>query len=251
MMMNMAIGQYNNTLGSFGNLNIKSVSQADELKELKNELENQEGIQDTLSISPQGQAMSNVNNLMKQKLELTESKNELISNALENGEDMSLIEDKIKSYDEKIANIDAQIASSMTKDMETTFEKQKKAAEEAAAEAEKNIPKTEEEVNQQKLNNMFSFASDLDQIELSQSIKSNAENQANILETQAKYSSSGSEEKLQEAAELDAVAASMDAQIGDKLNDVNARVANTNGQTVVEESEEKAAESDEETLEIV
>ncbi|OOB77983.1 MAG: hypothetical protein BEN19_01060 [Epulopiscium sp. Nuni2H_MBin003] len=67
----------------------------------------------SLSISAQGKTMSIIDTLHKQKTQLLDQKNELITNVLSKGEDISTIQKDLDKYIKKLSLIDKQITNTI------------------------------------------------------------------------------------------------------------------------------------------
>jgi len=202
---------------------------------------------DSVSISPLGKANSFIESLMKQKQNIIERKNELISNTLEKGGSMDSIKTMLESYEDQLKSIDEQIAQTMAKQAKQQVEKQK--------EAVNTKPKTEEEIQAKRLNSIVSSSLNVKQAQVVSSVKTKVDGDAGILKFEieidkARAGSSPSAKKFiakKEArlAEMQNRSANLTAQIGEKLVDVNEEIKeNDNSQTVKPENPDTTKNND-------
>lgn len=109
-------------IGALGQSNLfQNVAMNQALHRMKNNEQAASGVmqfanRDTVTLSPQGQKQSMVQQLMSQKDLIQECKNNLMEKGVEQG---YLDEAKLKEYDEQLKAIDEQIAQAMTQEPET------------------------------------------------------------------------------------------------------------------------------------
>lgn len=109
--------------------------------------------QDRLQLSPMSQMQSRLENLMAQKQNIIEQKNQLIADTLDAGGDVGSIRSLISLYEEQVRNLDSQISQTM-KDM---VEEQLDKAEEEKQEKE---PETKEAQQQRRMSELNSVSMD-------------------------------------------------------------------------------------------
>lgn len=134
---------------------------------------------DSVSISPQGRAASLIENLTKQKMAITERKNQFLAGALEEGQSMEAIQSQLDLYDEQIKNIDKQIAEITTKQMQEDAEKKQPKVKDTK-------PKTKEDIQNEKLSNITKLSTSLDKIDTIDSVKSKIDGDIGVLESEIK-----------------------------------------------------------------
>ena len=143
---------------------------------------NKDHKQDTLSISALGKANSVIETLMKQKQNVIDHKNELISNTLDSGGNMDSIKSQLECYDEQLKNIDNQIKQVTIETSQQQIEKQKAPIAKASG--------TEQDTQTAVANVLISTSACLKQQEVLSSVKSKTDGEINVLKTQMKFSTS-------------------------------------------------------------
>lgn len=200
---------------------------------------------DSVSISPQGKENSMLDNLMKQKLRITEQKDKLISSTLENGGTMDSIKTQLETYEEQLEGIDEQIAEMTAKEMEKQAE--------SAKPKESNKPKTEEEVQNGRLADITSLSTDLVQADVMSSVQTRADGNARVLKSEIeldKMRAGSSEGAIEMIAKKEAVLSGLErksmkltSQIANKIADTVDKVSeNSKPQETVTEADEKQDE---------
>ena len=174
---------------------------------------------DTISISPKGKAMSLIDNLMKQKEQINERKNELISTTLESGGDIGSIERQLESYAEQLTSIDEQISSAMAKEVEK--EKNEPNS------YQKSEPKTKEEVINNRLSDMLNLSSDIKQMEVTQAVKNRVDGEVRVLKSQVKTDQGDTKEsKLEQISNMENISSNLSNQIGEHIVTTNKQISN-------------------------
>lgn len=177
---------------------------------------------DRISISPQGKKNSLLDNLMKQKMSITEQKNSLIHSTLEKGGTLDTIQSQIAHYDEQLKTIDDQITKL------TASELKKKA--EKAKNQEDSKPKTEEEIQKERLTAVVSLAENLQQTKTIRSVQSKVNGEARVLKSEIELdhmhsgSSPGATEmiakKEERLASLEQKSMSLSSEVSNRQSDV-------------------------------
>lgn len=198
------------------------------------------GRRDILSISPQGKKNSLIENLMKQKTQITDQKNSLISSTLKNGGTLDSIKSQLETYDEQMKSVDQQIAELMAKEMQKQTENVK--------EKEDSEPKTKEEIQNKRLADITNLSSDLQQTQTVSSVQSKVEGDARVLKSEIELdkqragSSPGAkaiiEKKEASLAVMEQKALDLTSDIGAKLADVTEKISDINKPEEVVPSEE-------------
>ena len=171
---------------------------------------------DTVLISAQGRKQSIIEQLMKQKQDIIERKNEVKISADEKGYDVT---EQLKAYEEQIKQIDEQISQIQSEeanesndnkiDLKSTYKQEQK---------------TEEEIQNENLTKISNIAISNELTEIVSNVKNQIDNRVNILETELKLDASRglfSEEKIEEISELKAQSSSVSNDIGEMVNDTN------------------------------
>lgn len=204
-----------NTRIQNNHLNVQRINQSYRQTETtKNTSEKQER-RDTATISPKGKAMSMIETLMKQKQNIMDNKNQLISKTLEKGDSLENIKTQIQSYDEQLKMLEEQISKAMTEQTE----KQEK-------DEKTNKPRTKEEMEQEKLNNMINLSTDLSKAETISSVKNKMEGQSRVWEREIKAdgiraSEGKTSDLLQLKVRMSNLSEDLSSEIGDTLDNVN------------------------------
>ena len=177
---------------------------------------NKKNDRDTVLISAQGRKQSIIEQLMKQKQDIIERKNEVKISADEKGYDVT---EQLKAYEEQIKQIDEQISQIQSEeanesndnkiDLKSTYKQEQK---------------TEEEIQNENLTKISNIAISNELTEIVSNVKNQIDNRVNILETELKLDASRglfSEEKIEEVSELKAQSSSVSNDIGEMVNDIN------------------------------
>lgn len=177
---------------------------------------NKKNDRDTVLISAQGRKQSIIEQLMKQKQDIIERKNEVKISADEKGYDVT---EQLKAYEEQIKQIDEQISQIQSEeanesndnkiDLKSTYKQEQK---------------TEEEIQNENLTKISNIAISNELTEIVSNVKNQIDNRVNILETELKLDASRglfSEEKIEEISELKAQSSSVSNDIGEMVNDTN------------------------------
>lgn len=183
---------------------------------------------DTVSISPLGKTKSLIESLMKQKQKIIESKNELIGRTLENGGNIDSVKSQLESFEEQLKNIDEQIAQTMAEQLKQQDEDLKKMA--------YKKPKTEEEIQTERLNSIVSLSSSLSQAQVASSVKTKVDGESRILETEIKLDESRggvSTSKKERLADLQKQLANLTTQINEGLIEVSEEIRESNDNQLV------------------
>lgn len=172
-----------------------------------------------------------IDSLMKQREQLMEMKSNVRERAMEAGKDMSSIEDELKTFDQQIAELEAQMAEIQQKEREKALGKK-------ANEGQQMTPKAEEEA-------LLTQAVSLDQAEMMGRVSSSLEREKRTLESQIKQDIrrgvnterkeskvSAMEERLQQTSE----------QLNEKLQSMQEQKAQEDEEPVVEKNTKKDEE---------
>lgn len=172
-----------------------------------------------------------IDSLMKQREQLMEMKSNVRERAMEAGKDMSSIEDELKTFDQQIAELEAQMAEIQQKEREKALGKK-------ANEEQQMTPKAEEEA-------LLTQAVSLDQAEMMGRVSSSLEREKRTLESQIKQDIrrgvnterkeskvSAMEERLQQTSE----------QLNEKLQSMQEQKTQEDEEPVVEKNTKKDEE---------
>lgn len=134
----------------------------------------EEGRRDLAIISPQGKQGSLIESLMKQKMSIMEQKDSLISSAKKDGKSMESIKSQLEAYEKQLKDVDSQISQAMAKEMEKEAGKTKKGDE----------PKTEQEMENERLANVMDLSQKLQKAEAASSVKARVDGEARVLKSE-------------------------------------------------------------------
>jgi hypothetical protein len=117
-----------------------------------------------------------LDNLMKQKQKITESKNSLIQKTAEDGRSLQSIKPQLDGYEDQLKDIDKKIA-------EISFEKQKKAldADKDGASSPFGQPRTEQQAQSQQFSDIASMSGDMQKVKVMASAETKMHGQAGVL----------------------------------------------------------------------
>ncbi len=201
---------------------------------------------DIVTISPRGRLRSLIQNLMKQRMDITEQKNLLIGKTLEKGGELDSIKPQLEAYEEQIRNIDTQIAETMAKEMEKQAEKQAK----KMKPKDDNKPKTEEKIQNERFAGISNLSADLQQARTVSSIKARVDGNSRILKSEITLDkayaalSQGAlkakvEHKEAALADMEQKSLRLASKIVDKLADISEKAAdNSKTREVVPETDD-------------
>lgn len=185
---------------------------------------------DTVSISPLGKANNLIESLMKQKQNIIKRKNELIGTVIEKGRSMDNIKSQLECFEEQLKNIDEQITQAMAE--------QFKQQNESKIEIEYKKPKTEEEIQTERLNSIVNMSSSIRQEQVVSSVKTKVDGESRVLEMEVKLDESrsgASASKKERLADLQKQSANLTTQINKDLIEVSEEI-NDNNQLVKPET---------------
>lgn len=235
MHVNMNIGMKNYLL-NVNHINSQGLDQKQLI--IKNsELQEQK---DSVTISPLGKTKGIIESLMKQKQRINESKSELIGRTLEKGDNIESIKSQLESFEEQIETIDEQIAQTLAEEIKEENEEQKKMA------YKNKKPKTDEEVQAERLNSIVDLSSSLNQAQVVSSVKTNMDGEARVLEIEIKLDESrggASDLKKERLADLEKQSANLSTDINEIFNNVSEEIKdNSDNESVNPENTETTKE---------
>lgn len=235
MRVNMNIGMGNNIL------NVRNINQS--LNDNKYFIKNIESSsqEDTVSISPLGKAKSLIQFLMKQKQKIYESKDELITKTLEEGRNIDSIELQLKHFEEQLKDIDEQITQTMSEEITKALEEKSKQKDENFKNMMYENPKTEEEIQTERLNSIVSLSSNLNQAQALSSNKTKLDGESRILEIEIKLDESrggASKYKKERLDKLQKQSKNLNTKINKEFIKLNEEIKDNNDyQAKIENSE--------------
>lgn len=204
--------------------------------------------QDSVSISPQARASSMIDHLTQQKMEIQDRKNSFMESALKEGQSIDSIQGQLESYDEQIQNIDKQIAQTVAQQMKEAAEEKKN-----TAEKQDDTPKTEQEIENQKMSHLMELSTGMDKVAAIDSVKAKVDGSSGVLETEIeldKMRSNGMKGSLEaiakkeaELADLQAKSSELSAEIGQQMSDLTQKIEE-NDKPVEKAQEEQAEDPD-------
>lgn len=206
---------------------------------------------DSVFLSPQGKTASIIDSLNKQKMAIEDRKNSFMSSALEQGQSMDSIEVQLDSYDEQIKEIDKQIAEINAQQLKAANEKKD------TIKYSDNKPKTEQEIQNQKMQNLMKISMGLDKVETIDTVKTKIDGDSAVLESEIeldKMHSNGMPGSLEAIAKKEEQLADMQRQsmeltveIGEQIVDLTEEIHKNN--EPVEKVEDSKTEEDSVTTE--
>lgn len=137
---------------------------------------------DRISISPQSKMMNIIENLSKQKENIIESRNKLVTTTIENGGDIKNIKDQLKLYAKQLQDIDKQIADIKAQQTKSVFDKNKK--EDKTTHKIDNEHKTDAELEIEELSTIANISDNVKYSKKASSIKDNAEGEIRVKKTE-------------------------------------------------------------------
>lgn len=196
--------------------------------------------QDSLSISPQGRASGIVDALNKQKMQIEDRKNNLMAAAREDGRSMESIQAQLDSYDEQIKKIDEQITEATVQQMTASAEEQNR-----IVKKDDNQPKTEQEIQNEKMNNLMKLSSGLDRFSITNSVKTRVDGASAVLESEIALDKGrgSTASKEAELAELRQRSMNLTTQIGKQAANLFDQIQESN-QPVDKVEETQESEED-------
>ena len=189
----------------------------------------QEERRDTLTLSPAGKAQNLITSLMKQKMEITDRKNSLIASTIEKGFSMESIKSQIEDYDEQIENIDLQISQAMTRELEKKEDKEK----------ENDEPKTQEELQNERLTDVVTLSGDVRNVDMLDSVKTRLDGRIKILESEISLDNGrrgAADFKKEELSDLKQKSAKLASDIGSRMVDIAEEIDENNEKKPEEET---------------
>lgn len=139
-----------------------------------NDASAEKGRKDLAVISPQGKRGSLIESLMKQKMSIMEQKDSLISSAQKDGKSMESIKSQLEVYEKQIRDVEEQISQAAAKEMEKQATKAKKGDE----------PKTEQEIENERLANVMDLSLGLQKAEVISSVKARVDGEAHVMKSE-------------------------------------------------------------------
>lgn len=192
--------------------------------------------QDRVSISPLGAASGILDALNKQRLAIEDRKSSFMASAQEDGLSMESIQAQLDSYDEQIKKIDEQIKETTVQQMAMATEQQKNAIKKID-----NEPKTEQEIQNEKMNNLMELSSGLDAVSITSSVQKRVEGAGAVLESEIALDKGrgSTASKEAELAQLQQRSMNLSAQVNKQAADLSHQIQENNQPVAsVEEPEE-------------
>ena len=174
-----------------------------------------------------------IDNLIKQKANITERKNEFLSSAMEQETPMEVIQNQLELYNEQIETIDKQIS-------ELTTQQLQKDTEETNQTTYK--PKTEQEAENHKLTTITNLSMSLDEMKQLDSIKTKVEGEMNCLQSEFELDKMNSNglgldliaKKDDELSELQKRSEKLSSEINQQITDTLDEIKENNKQPVID-----------------
>ncbi len=211
MNVNFSAIQNNNSI--FQNAHITNQNA---VKQKGTSKQSQQANHDKVSLSPQGKSSNTIKNLQKQKQALMQRKSEIRTKAMEDGSSAQDINALLESYDMQIKNIDAQIAKIQSEETKKAMEPK---------EYNKNTPKSQQNAEKQKINDLTALSVSAEQADTMYSVKRSIDAEKNVLESEIeldKQHDAGEsiiEKKENKVAELEHRSGDLMGDIGETLGE--------------------------------
>ncbi|MCB2308125.1 hypothetical protein LGL08_08070 [Clostridium estertheticum] len=165
--------------------------------------------------------------LMKQKQNLTDSKNDLVDRALKSGESISSIKDKLENIDSQIKKIDAQISKIQMEDQRKLLDndeknKETKKTKEKSKTHSSNNTKTDVVCDQ--MDSLLNLSGNLAKIQVLSSEKKSMTGETKVLESEIKLDIGRGLNPIAKKKQVAKLADQMDniaENIGNNLNTIN------------------------------
>lgn len=180
---------------------------------------------DIAAISPVGKKQSRIEQLMKQKQNLMDIRDEKIASAAENGQD---IKQDLDEYEKQLRELDEQIAQLQNEPQEGVKN----------TEDESGIyqnPKTKEEAERDQIMQLTELASGSGQAEILSSVKDKLDRTVAVLESEIKSGYGNIETKLHDISELESRSRTLTEELGEKLHEANTTVSDMREAAPVED----------------
>lgn len=177
----------------------------------------------SVSISPSGKANSLIDNLMKQRQNITDSKNDLVSRTLKSGGTMESIQSQLDSYNKQINDINMQIVQ-----LTAQFAKDKSSKSDSST---NNEPKSDDQIQTEQDSSLIGLSSDLKQMKTVSSVKSKIDGEAGSLKNEIKLDDSrggASASKAMGLADLENKSANIEARISESLGNISGDIKSGN-----------------------
>ena len=203
---------------------------------------------DKITISSQGLNMSKkflgqnkvnnaIENLMKQKENLTERKSDMVTNMLEKNMDVSYINEMTKDIEEQLKDIDKQIAKLQFEEQQKNMGIDKEKEEEKK---DKKIDKysnnTDSNMSDENMKYLISASSELQDIKVMSSLKDKAKGNIRVLEKEIEIDESRSLDgkatkyKYEQYDKLKDWLSNLENKIGNKLSELNGNQLSNSGE---------------------
>ncbi len=137
------------------------------------------GKRDVVELSPMAKSKQLLTSLFEQKQNLIERKNNLIDTTLKNGGKMEDLKASLEVFEERLSNIEQQIAQTMAEQAKAMVEKKDE-------EPVVKEPKTEEEIQQGRLNDVVKLSGDVDRAKVISSSKDKVEGKIKVIKSEMK-----------------------------------------------------------------
>ncbi|MEK5414069.1 MULTISPECIES: hypothetical protein [Paenibacillus] len=223
----MHITNMTSSMGTRFNVSVSHQTNDKTMKSNSNTSGNGNG--DKLSISKSAKAAFQnqskmdgmVNSLLKQKQNIIDSKNSLIERTTKSSHNLESIQDQLKEFDKQLQTIDQQIAK-------YSFEEQQKNLEDAQKANPKDEPKTEQEIQNERLNTIVSVSQDVSQMEVVSSTHTKMRGEAKVLtkeieldEARSTHSATAKREQL---SKIETKLSEMNETLGDAMKDTGDKI---------------------------
>lgn len=168
---------------------------------------------DQAAISPLGKAGNLLNNLMKQRQDILDRKNELMNKALEDGSSPESVQAEMETYNQLLKDLDDQISKATADQATKQAEKE---------EEKKQEPMTKEEYMANRLNSVVDLSADVEKAETIQSIKGKLDGTVRVLKSEvAQDGSRTTPQKLERISNLERKSRELMDSLSQHLGDIH------------------------------
>ncbi|AFS77140.1 hypothetical protein Curi_c00590 [Gottschalkia acidurici 9a] len=228
MSINLNLNQYNFSMRNTSSINSSPINRSISTKDMNSQM-GKNIMGDKITISSQGLNMSKkflgqnkvnnvIENLMKQKENLTERKSDMVTNMLEKDMDISYINEMTKGIEEQLKDIDKQIAKLQFEEQQKNIGIDKENEEEKKDKKIHNYSNnTDNDISDQNMSYLISASSDLQDLKVMSSLKDKAKGSISVLEKEI---------ELDESRSLDGKATKYKYEEYDKLKDGLSKLEN-------------------------
>ncbi len=203
------------------------------------------------SKSPGAQLNKNpmLDGLYKQRNNIIESKNKLISSTLEKGESIHSIKDRLDQYEEQLKGLDDQINKTLFEEQQKNIENKDEEKEEQKTSGK---PISKEDAEKAEISNMVNLSFSISQIKTANAAKTSMQGSARVLESEIKADEGRgvkATRKREELAKINQGIEETTKQISASLNAVYKNMGDTEVREQSEQNDSETSKTEQEKTE--